>query len=273
MTATSDSLSQTQTRIAELEKLNQKLQHDLDLAQSELQHKSAILAQTNTELAEMQTQYKEVLQKLTEVSEHPPSKDLPSEQESLFRSQLREQSVCISTLQNRLWKAEHQTRLYRSQEYQTPIGRGLFGKSGEIEKENQKWREFGGKLCEILAVGKIETDGEEQRNAALAKVEGLREGAEAAGDYEKLREKYEKVCDCLAQIQGKLDAMTEGNERRREEESRQEEVGEREREGVPAEIGSLSRIARDLNDDYRRIRGRFDRNLSIEELADLNGSF
>jgi chromosome segregation ATPase len=123
MSIGADQLSQARLRIGELEKANQSLQHQLELVNNELQHKNAILTQTNSELTEMQAQYKQVLQKLAEMSQRPSAQELTSQEESLLRSQLREQSVCIGALQNRVWQAEHQNRMYRSQGLKSVIGR------------------------------------------------------------------------------------------------------------------------------------------------------
>jgi hypothetical protein len=84
----------------------------------------------------MQVQYKQVLQKLAEMSPRRSVQPLTSQEEALLRSQIREQSICISALQNRVWRVEHQIRMYRSQGLKSAIGRcqycGTRGDSGQI---------------------------------------------------------------------------------------------------------------------------------------------
>jgi uncharacterized protein YaaN involved in tellurite resistance len=94
--------ARTRTRISELEKANQTLQNQIELVNNKLSHRTSILAQTNAELSDLQTQYKEVLQKLVELSQRPTASDFSATEERLYRSQLKEQSICISALQGRL---------------------------------------------------------------------------------------------------------------------------------------------------------------------------
>jgi len=102
-------MSETELRlrrsVAELEQKNQSLRSELELAHNELAHKSAILVQTSTELADLQTQYKQVLQKLVEVSQRPETGTLEPAEERFYRTQLREQSACIAALEDRVWRA------------------------------------------------------------------------------------------------------------------------------------------------------------------------
>jgi hypothetical protein len=284
MSLSTDPLPQARQRISELEKSNQTLQHQLELANNELSHKNAILSQTNSELTEMQSQYKQVLQKLAELNQRPPPNELTSREEALFRSQLREQSLCISALQNRVWQSEHQNRLYRSQCFAPPTTRCqccqthciLEKRCNDLELENQKLRRFAAKSYK-----RSDIENDRRRHA----VGVLRENAEMNEKYDRLKQKYDRASDYLGRIQSKLDRLTQTNEdfKRKEEEQfkRQEYVREIVRrkkrrnrsEEMSDELDELSRITKDLRGDYQRIRKRFGRDLSIEELAELNASF
>ncbi|OHT17122.1 hypothetical protein TRFO_12645 [Tritrichomonas foetus] len=104
-------LAEMRLKIADLEKENLSLQNQVEILNNELSQKNMILKKTNSELSELQTQYKQALDKIVELSHKSGEKHMTSEEERIYRSQLAEQSVCISTLQDRLWDAEHQKKL------------------------------------------------------------------------------------------------------------------------------------------------------------------
>lgn len=95
------------TKIAEIEKENMKLQNQVEILNNELSQKNAILNQTNKELTELQTQYRQSLDKIVELSTKSSDRVLTPEEERVYRNQLSEQASCIAALQDRLWESEN----------------------------------------------------------------------------------------------------------------------------------------------------------------------
>ena len=98
-------ISALTNKIAALEKENQKLNNQVALLKSELEHKTTILAQTNQELTESQSQYKQLLAKMVELSQKPttiPQSDIDPQEVQSLQMQLREQQLAISALQDNL---------------------------------------------------------------------------------------------------------------------------------------------------------------------------
>jgi chromosome segregation ATPase len=76
MSSAADQFARAMMKISELEKVNQALQNQIELFTNELSHKTFVLAQTNAELSDLQTQYKQVLQKLVELRQWPTATEL-----------------------------------------------------------------------------------------------------------------------------------------------------------------------------------------------------
>lgn len=103
-------LSEMRSKISDLEKENLTLHSQIELLNNELSNKTTVLNQTNSELTELQKQYRESLDKIVELSKKTSNRNLSPEEERIYRLQLAEQASCISTLQDRLWESENQRR-------------------------------------------------------------------------------------------------------------------------------------------------------------------
>ena len=103
-------LSEMRSKISDLEKENLTLHSQIELSNNELSNKTTVLNQTNSELTELQKQYRESLDKIVELSKKTSNRNLSPEEERIYRLQLAEQASCISTLQDRLWESENQRR-------------------------------------------------------------------------------------------------------------------------------------------------------------------
>ena len=296
-------------RVAELEKANQVLANQLELANNELAHKSAILTQTSSELSELQTQYKQVLQKLVEMTQRLGD-DLTSEAERLYREQLKEQSICIATLQDRFWQADHLNRLYRVHGYRYDrercTCRRTADEQSEIEKlrrENAKWMSFGNKVASIIGGPTYGTATPGQlRRAILRKFDA----DEVTNDreHQTLKQKYEESQEYLREVQARIDRMARENRRLRARndtpETSESETSSaapnppratdvhcnirhdhkfktdsrgRVMKGLHDHVVKLTRVTRKIKDDYRDLCGHDDcSNYSIESLAEMNHS-
>ena len=99
-------LAEMRLKIADMEKEILSYRNQIEILNNELSQKNDILEKTNSELSELQKQYKQALDKIVELSQRSKEKYLTSEEERIYRAQLSEQSVCIATLQDRLWESE-----------------------------------------------------------------------------------------------------------------------------------------------------------------------
>jgi chromosome segregation ATPase len=89
MSSAADEFARSRTKTSELEKANQALQNQTELVKKEFSHKTSILEQKNTELSDLQTQYKQVLQKLVQLSQRPTAADLSSAEKGLYHLQFK----------------------------------------------------------------------------------------------------------------------------------------------------------------------------------------
>ncbi|KAK8897265.1 hypothetical protein M9Y10_015204 [Tritrichomonas musculus] len=103
-------LSEMRLKISDMEKENLELRNQIEILNNELSQKTNILTQTNSELSDLQKQYKQALEKIVELSKKTSGRGLSPEEERVYRLQLAEQASCISTLQDRLWESENQRR-------------------------------------------------------------------------------------------------------------------------------------------------------------------
>ena len=287
MSVSVDQDAQLKDRVEELEKANQALQNQLELANNELAHKTAILTQTSNELSDLQKQYKQVLQKLVEMTQRLGD-DLTSESERLYREQLKEQSICIATLQDRFWKADHLNRLYKVHGYRYEKERCTckrdYQEDAEVERlrrENAKWMNFGaqvaGNLCGTEQYG---ATGGNLRRVIMKKLEER----EVTNDneYEKLKREYERSQAYVRDVQAQIDRISQENKklRRRSEVSDVEVPRERPRsqphpmKGLHDHVEKLTRVTRKIKNDYRDLCACGDdcSNYSIESLSEMNHS-
>lgn len=264
--------SQLKQTIAELERKNQELQNAVELARNELSHKTAILSQTSTELSELQTQYKQVLQKLVDMSQRSGS-DLTSEEERIYRAQLYEQSMCIATLEDRVWKSEHSNRLYKVHGYKYPKEACSCNKMSDLrreiemlKKENRKWSEFGSTVCSIVGIPDDYTmSGGDVRRSILRKLEKHDQVSDA--EYSKLKKKYDRSQEYIREIQARLDRMTRARDVEYSESS--SVCGCRGAlRGFGENVARLNNITKQIKGDYRHLASRAD--YSIESLSELN---
>jgi septal ring factor EnvC (AmiA/AmiB activator) len=260
-------------KLASLEKANQALQNQIELLETELSHKTEILGKVERDKSDLQTQYKEVLQKLVEMSEKTPGNGLTFEDERYYRTQLKEQSLCIATLENRLWEAEHQNRIFRVHGHKCSSG-----KSSELEKENEQWRLFARQVYGLISSRFddyehfFDAPPDAQRTIALDLlrdyVQGQRRSDHRQTNHEMHRGKSEKSHHFHTQHELQIDQSSKLARKEKLDCS----------EAFESRLQALTRVAKDLKGDYHRLlqdHGKGDAwsSCSIESLSELNHSY
>lgn len=140
--------SNANQRIFELEKENQDLKNQITLLQSELKHKTSILNQTNSELEESQTQYKQLLSKMVEMNQNlSSSDDYDSGEVKALRLEIREQQKVISILENQLSHAEKKNFDIKSSMKFTANYK-TFEEMRSLEKKNRKLQKINNEIAQ-----------------------------------------------------------------------------------------------------------------------------
>lgn len=208
-----ESRQRSERTIAELERKNQILQNEIELARSEAAHKTSILAQTSAELSELQGQYKQLLQKLSTMGQK--TVPMTSDEERLYREQLFEQSACIATLENRVWKSDHLSRMYKVHGYKYDKSRCTCNKVTDmrseisrLRKENQDWEDFAVRVGSHVSVSDSDCRKPDiLMRAIVQKIENEAQPQQSCY-CDKPQHSHDRAQQYIHEVQNRLDRMT-----------------------------------------------------------------